>query len=258
MPFRSGCPPSARGARYLAGCALTSKENKRIAAVVHLMVFMFRLRRGAPELPSVHRDIDLHLIELKLVASSRPCEQDMERHFDSAQVPIVGVVDLCGNAANGRIAIAHQAKEKARLLIEIQGGVNAMRTPPLYHVHQAVLPKSHDLRFFHGLAGRRRQIAYGRRHAHTQIRKGGFDLCGKGKLCVELSAIQLAAGYLVFVENGQRCAPPGFAPVEGPDAVAALRFFRKNDRSDVLIRELRGDLDVPSLSETTEADAGTG
>ena len=36
---------------------------------------------GAAELPSVHRDIELYLIELKFVASAQPCEEDMERHL---------------------------------------------------------------------------------------------------------------------------------------------------------------------------------
>src|ERR1700686_4893709 len=102
MPFRSGCPPSARGARYGAGCDIAGKANKKIAAVVYLVVFMFLMffRRGAAELSRVHRDIDLYLIELKFVASSRPCEQDMERNFDPAQISVIGVVDLRGNAAN--------------------------------------------------------------------------------------------------------------------------------------------------------------
>ena len=178
--------------------------------------------------------------------------------FDSVHVAIIGVVDLGGNAANGRLAIAHHAKKKAGLLIEIQRGVNAVRASALHHVDQPVLPNSHGFIFFHGLAGRRRQIADGGRHAHAPIRKNALDLSGKGKLCVQLRAIQLAAGQLVFAENGQWCAQPGFVAVEGSDAVAAFRLFWKDDGRGALIREFRDDLDLSSLSKATEAHAGTG
>src|ERR1035438_8162635 len=109
MPLRSGWPPSARAARYGACCAINSDADKRIVAVTYLVVFIFCrfFRSRTAEFPSVHRNIEPYLIELKFVASSQPCEEDMERHFDSVHVPIIGVVDLGGNAANGRVAIAH-------------------------------------------------------------------------------------------------------------------------------------------------------
>src|SRR5215471_7000500 len=154
MPLRSGWPPSVRGPRYAAVCANDNEAHKTIVAIKYLalfMLFMF-LRLRPAELSSVHRGIELHLIELKFVASSQPHKKNMERHFDSVHVSIIGIVDLRGDAANRRVAIAHFAKQQVRLLIEIQGGVNAIWASTLQNVDQPVLPDSGGFIFLHGLA----------------------------------------------------------------------------------------------------------
>src|SRR3954469_2028664 len=79
----------------------------------------------------VDRHVQLHVGELEIVAAVEPGERPAERELDSADVAVLGVVDLCRHAADRRSAVTHHSYEQTRSIVEVQRRQCAVRTVAL-------------------------------------------------------------------------------------------------------------------------------
>src|SRR5215469_8274569 len=206
-----------------------------------------------PKLRGVNRDVGLNFTQLNGIPAVHPSEDHAKRHLDSADIAIIGIIDLSGNASDGRFAIAHHAEKQARFLVEVQGGQSIARARPLHYIEQPILADGHHTDLLRRLAGWPGQIADSDRHADAQIGEGLFDLPRKTELRIQLCAIQFTAGQWVFAKDGEGSYQPTFGAVERPGADAACGSVREIDYGGALIGEFGEDLDPSSSSEAAEA-----
>jgi hypothetical protein len=86
------------------------------------------------ELRRVDRGICLDVGQLCGIPAVQPKEGDLEREFDSAEVTIIGVVDLRGNASDRRIGEADHPRQKSRLHVEVKRCKKASGAASLEHL----------------------------------------------------------------------------------------------------------------------------
>src|SRR5579862_5094193 len=96
---------------------------------------LFWRRRRFDELRVVNRDVRLYFRKRILLAPAYPSVVPLEGHHNPRHGPIIGVVDLRGNAADRRIGVAHHANQQVGLLIEIKGREETKRPASLHNVH---------------------------------------------------------------------------------------------------------------------------
>src|SRR3954453_1167255 len=114
------------------------------------------------------------------------------------------------------MAEAHDAKEQACLLIEIERCHHPPSARPLHYHCRAILANDYRAHLFRALACLRWKVADVDGQAHTQIREDLLHLNREGKLRVEPGAIQFTTSQLVLPQYRQWSLQPTFPAVVGP------------------------------------------
>src|ERR1700694_1600412 len=161
-------PPPALVAATADTAKVRSTAHSRIRLLLSFSLFW------CPEPRVWDRDVHLHVLQLNRIPAIQPREREPMRDLDSLDVAIVGVVNLRGNPADGRPAIAQLPQQQARLAVEVQRRDDAIRAVALHNLD--IVTRQCQFRLLRRLAGRPGKILDHGRQADAPILEDLFDL----------------------------------------------------------------------------------
>src|SRR5579864_407112 len=128
----------------------------------------------------------------------------MKGHLHPRNAAIIRVINLCGNHANRRVAIAYLTQEKSRVLIKVQLSAGLTAADLLDHLDGTIVDAD-------------------RWEARSPL-EVSLDPCRKREISVDLGALQIASGKRERSHQFVRGGDPAVIAVVRADTVAVLRM----------------------------------
>ena len=148
--------------------------------------------------------IRLHLAQLDRRSAVRPGDNSAERYFDTADSPVVRIVNLRGNDADRGVDEMDLPHEKARLTVKVQLGAGVTPGRILDHFNRAIVDADG-------------------REARPPLELL-FDPRGKQQRGIHLGAFEISSRQREDAHQFVRRSDPTVVAVVGRDAVSVLRM----------------------------------
>ena len=145
----------------------------------------------------VNRDVLFYVIDLDGEAVAWAGEGPAIGDFYAVGVSVIGVIDLCGHAAEGGFGVTHEAKKQAGLLVEIEAQGRLAFVAAENKIGVAAID------FFAGDNG--------------EFLEESFDVGGEIEIGVDARGVVFGCGHHVWMAG---VAEPTLLAVEGGNAVA--------------------------------------